>query len=557
MSSVAIARLGVAMLRFSLAFVALALTLAACTDWDAGVNGGIAVSNPPPSGSDVDQTGLVWWETQGSGSPDTAIGSDDAAGGSDDVLVVDILGDDVTSTDAAGIDASFDSGKDGLIAPDGVLDSANACSGSNRPIGCDCASSQQCASGLCVNGPNGLVCSPTCKTVDCPSGWECVAPALVCKQLADAVIADAGTTDTAADTAQVNDGATLDAQDNDGVAVDAAPTDVQLTDVGVLDGDLGDGWLFDIALDSNPPLDADDATVADVNDAVTDADVVQPDGQLTDALTDAVSDTGDDVNDAADIDTDGLTGLDWVGYPDAIYPDDADIYGGAINSCLSLYLYQQETCGHTNPTAACIDSVASQGSLYANYLFEPVRACEDAYCVDLCATAVTETCMSDCVGKHCPNQFLSCVSNDQHGTADCQATFSCAMGYPGKLLTIGAKCYANGTLDAQLQVGGLISCETKPNTQSCFQAIGNCYDQGAAATNTCMQTVNCTQACGSAQECVWTCLGKANPAGRKAIDALGNCLVTVCGPKCNGDQTCQNACLGTDCAAQFSACMAN
>ena len=165
--------------------------------------------------------------------------------------------------------------------------------------------------------------------------------------------------------------------------------------------------------------------------------------------------------------------------------------------------------------------------------------------------------MNQCIGKNCPNQFLSCVSNDQHGAADCQTTFSCSMNYPGKLLTIGAKCYANGTLDAQLQVGGLISCETKPNTNSCFQEIATCYDAGGGATATCAQTITCTQNCAGNQECVWQCLGKTNPTARAAIDALGDCMVTVCGPKCNGDQTCQNACLGTDCAVAFGACMSN
>jgi hypothetical protein len=362
-------------------------------------------------------------------------------------------------------------------------------------------------------------------------------------------VEDASTSDSA--TEPLPDGQSADAiATEDASAADAYPTDTGYADAVTDDVALQDAAEPDIGV-------VDDATsdvaLTDGGDAGTDqSDVFLPDGQLVDVIT---TDVNSDVG--ADIDTDGLTGLDWVGYADASFPDDADIYGGAINSCLSLYLYQQESCGKNNPTATCINDVASQGSLYANYLFEPVRACEDAFCVDLCATATDETCMNQCIGKNCPNQFLACVSNDQQGTADCKATFSCAMGYPGKLLTIGAKCYANGTLDAQLQVGGLISCETKPNTDSCFQAVGDCYDQGAAATNSCAQTITCTQNCGNNQECVWTCLGKASPTGRTAIDALGDCLVTICGPKCNGDKTCSDACLGTDCAPQFGACMAN
>ncbi len=543
-------------LGFALAALLLSVVaLTACTDWDAGVNGNIAVSNPPPGADDVDHTGLVWWETQGTNEPDatgaTDTATEDASAGTDDVLVVEILGEDATASDATVSDASDGaaetSGPDGLIAPDGVLDGANACAGTTRPIGCACVNSQECASGLCVLGATGLVCSPTCKTIACPSGWECSSPAMVCKLAADAAAVDASAPDAVADDTAVDGGSAGDTAVDGGSAGDAAPFDVAAPDTTLADAAAPDSAVWDAQVSD---LTSEDAGSTDALADSADAQIA--DGQVPDLTSaDAVSDA------AADVDTDGLTGLDWQGYPDADFPADADIYGGAINSCLSLYLYQQETCGANNPTAACIDSVASQGSLYANYLFEPVRACQDAYCVDLCATATDTTCMNQCIGKNCPNQFLSCVSNDQQGTADCQATFSCAMGYPGKLLTIGAKCYANGTLDAQLQVGGLISCETKPNTQSCFAAIGNCYDQGAAATNTCMQTVTCTQNCAGVQECVWQCLGKASPTGRQAIDALGTCMVTVCTPKCNGDQNCQNTCLSTDCSAQFGTCMAN
>ena len=536
------------------------LALSACTNWDVGVNGTIAVSNDPRGVADVDHTGLVWWETQGTTGADGLIANDtaddattteDATAGSDDVLAVEVLNGDAVGADVDDASAP-DVGQDGLIAPDGVLDSVNPCGGTDRPIGCACLNSQQCTSGLCVYGASGLICSPSCNNVLCPAGWTCTLPAMVCKLLPDATVADTGSTDASGADALP-----------DGAAVDAVePLDVTDFDIAPLDGAADDAPQPDVGLTdaSEPDALVADGEVADANavdagaDAATDqADVPVPDGQLVDA---SVADIA--VTDASsDVDTDGLTGLDWQGYPDASFPDDADIYGGAINSCLSLYLYQQETCVKNNPTAACIDGVANQGSLYANYLFEPVRACQDALCVDLCAAATDETCMNQCIGKNCPNQFLSCVSNDQHGTADCKTTFSCSMGYPGKLLTIGAKCYANGTLDAQLQVGGLISCETKPNTDSCFQAIGDCYDQGAAATNTCMQTITCTQGCAGAQECVSQCLGKSTPAARKSVDALGDCMVLVCGPKCNGDQNCQNTCLSTDCSAQFGNCISN
>jgi hypothetical protein len=529
------------MLRPNLSAALLVLAtfvLPACTDWDEPIGSNIAVSNDPRAAADIDPTGFVWWDTVSSGVDAGATAdatAEDATTSQDaftdqDALVVEILGEDAFAGDDATFDVApdgADAGQDGLIAPDGVLDvpvlsdAVDPCAGAIRPIGCPCTASQQCSSGLCVNGPSGLVCSPGCKDVVCPAGWVCSAPTMVCKLVADV-------------------------SDVQG-AVDAVQGEISDT------ADLADAIQADAADTSDLP-DAFQADAADTSDL---PDAIQADIFDTSNLTDAIQ---ADVADAVPIDTpiaNDLTGPDWQGYPDANFPDDADIYGGAINSCLSLYLYQQETCSKNNPTAACIDDVAKQGSLYANYLFEPVRACQDAYCVDQCATASDETCMNQCIGKNCANQFLSCVSNDQQGTADCKTTFSCAMGYPGKLLTIGAKCYANGTLSAQLQVGGLIACETKPNTDSCFQAVGDCYDQGALATNTCMQTITCTQNCGSNQECVWTCLGKAAPAARKAVDALGDCMVTVCAPKCNGDQNCQNSCLSTDCSAQFSGCISN
>ena len=554
------------MYRSRLATVAFVLVTAgspACTDWNAGSNIGIAVTHDPRAVADVDHTGLVWWETQGSSvaevGPAQDAGAEDATTGSDDAVNVEILGPDASADDAADVvdSTNSDAAADGLTAPDGVLDDAvDACAGANRPIGCSCTISQQCASGFCVNGAGGPICSPGCKTVVCPSGWACEAPALVCKLMADANGSDAAAPDASPDAATTDvtapDGGASDTQANDTAANDTAANDTAANDTAAQDTLAEDSAAGDVPDGSGPDATGADGVPAQ-DTALVDA---QPaDAAIADALSDA---SGDSATDAAqDVDTDGLTGLDWQGYPDASYPDDADVYGGAINSCLSLYLYQQETCGKNNPTAACIDGVANQGSLYANFLFEPVRACQDALCVDLCAMAIDETCMNQCIGKNCPNQFLSCVSNDEHGTAGCQATFSCSMAYPGKLLTIGAKCYANGTLAAQLQVGGLIACETKPNTDSCFQAIGDCYDQGAAATNTCMQTITCTQNCGGNQDCVWTCIGKATPSARKAVDALGDCMVTVCTPKCNGDQNCQNACLSSDCSTQFNACVSN
>lgn len=538
------------------------LLATACTDWDTPVRGPAVENADPRATADVDPTGLVYWDTSGTlgdaAAHDGATADDsDAFSSADDVPF---------APDADAGDSAVDFGPtiDVVVVDVAVPDvsvgqdvaDAAACSA----IGCPCSASSQCASGLCVNGASGLVCSPSCKNVDCPAGWECSGPAYVCKKTTvEDVQADAAATDV------------------DTAAVDAA--EVAQDDADASQADLPDSQA-DAVPDADAGTDADSGTDATAGtDSVSDAEVGSDVASGTDVETgtdiqagtdaetgtDAVSDVADisDVSDVSDVsaidtaDADGFAGPDWSGYPDANFPDGADIYGGAINSCLSLYLFQQETCGKNNPTATCINDVATQGSLYANYLFEPLRACQADICTDLCVSATDETCMNQCIGKYCPNPFLACVANNEHGTANCQTTFTCAMGYEGKMLTIGSKCYANGTLDAQLQVGDLLSCVTKPQTDSCFAAIAQCYDQGSAATATCSQTITCTQNCGSDQICSWICLGKASSSARIAVDALGDCMVTQCQPKCGNDQNCTNNCLSSTCSSQFGNCIAN
>jgi len=56
---------------------------------------------------------------------------------------------------------------DQRIGPDG-----GSCSAVPAPFGCPCESNGDCASGYCVEGPQGFVCTQTCLE-DCPDGWSC------------------------------------------------------------------------------------------------------------------------------------------------------------------------------------------------------------------------------------------------------------------------------------------------------------------------------------------------------------------------------------------------
>lgn len=529
-----------------------------------------------------------------------------------EVTVVDAEGPDVEDIQNAADTAVAD-----LIAADGEVGDSGpdidpACAGKNRPLGCYCSASSQCGSGLCVYGPTGLVCGVSCKTFGCPGGWVCTPPALVC---IPAPLPDvAPDVPIQSDLGSI-DGGGQDSTPADGIASDIAVIDAPVADAPVGDSGPSDGGLAVCNVPGSPycpcnlnvdcqsgvclsgtsggycaPTCVDKCPDGFVCKAVLAGgnDIVFVCSQIAaDAQADAVSEIGDDaaigdaqvsdvdqgdaggfdqaVGDGGLVDTangdivDGAIGVDapkfdWQGYPDANFPADADIYGGPINSCLSLFLFQQETCGKNNPSATCIDTIANKGSLYANYIFEPLRACETAICTDLCALAVDETCMNQCMGKYCTGPFLGCVSNDSSANADCAATWTCAQQYPGKLLTIGAICYANASKDAQVQLDGLISCSTKPQTESCFKQIGKCF-QSASPTASCNQTLQCSQACGGDQVCTWNCLGNASAAGIQLADALFNCINTNCTPICNGDKTCQDKCTATQCNVQMADCL--
>jgi hypothetical protein len=554
-------------IHMSLGQLLLAVLLPACTDWNA--QGNVPAEAPhlqqlgsPQLGSpqlaDAGATdalpGLTVWETWTPPPVDVAhptdvLPGDDAtatqdaedAGESPDVAVA-LDSQTADGTDAAVVDAAV---MDAAVVDAAVADVDPACIGNAKVLGCPCASSAQCASGLCTLAPAGPVCSESCAKTGCPDGWLCSAVAKVCKPVA---VPDAGSLD--ADSTGLQDVAAADASASDAsedAALPDAPAndavDAVLADVDVVQADgaieAGAGSADTVAADTV----AADAAAADSGAS----DATSSDAALTDSIIVDVT--------SSDAGSGDAIGVDWQGYPDASFPDGADIYGGPINSCLAVYLFQQENCGKNSPTSACISAAGQAGSLYANYLFDPLGACEKAACVPTCQGATDGTCMEKCVGKYCATQFLGCVANDSSGANDCANAFTCAGKYPDKLLTIASACYANATPVAQKQMAALIGCSGAPQTSSCLPEIAACY-KSANPQASCKDVATCTSGCGSDQTCVWTCIGTANLAALQKIAALGECQA-ACKTQCNGSQTCVDACNSQQCGGQVADCLGN
>ncbi|MBM4344359.1 MAG: hypothetical protein FJ100_13400 [Deltaproteobacteria bacterium] len=338
------------------------------------------------------------------------------------------------------------------------------------------------------------------------------------------------------------------ADPGDGAQADLADVEPEPGDAGTVDAVTPD----DSAIDSLPTdVGSSDAAVAD--SAVPDvgvADQPGPDAPPNDASTDASEGETSSV--------DGLLVPDWQGYPpDLPYGADADIYGGPIGSCLSLWLYQNELCGDTKPTAACINSAAKDGSLYSQFLFEPLRECQTAVCTSLCATATDKSCMEGCIGKYCTAQFLACTSNAASGTSTCANTWTCSQQYKDKLLTISAKCYANASFAEQKKFANILSCVSKPQSKTCLPEIATCFAGATPGTETCSNSLICIDNCKDDESCGFACMGKATPKAVGLLDAIWTCQIEKCQPKCAGspDPKCSDTCLQTDCKDPLVQCL--
>ena len=147
-------------LRYALTRVGLCffLVMAGCSGSEVQPeSNGTDVGAAPPSGtSDADGPSLSDW------SNDVVL--DDA------VFVEDVVEEDVTAPTSGDGSTATDAVSDTLV------DGASGDAGDQGPppgtIGAPCELPEDCYSGYCIDGHDGLVCSQTC-TEACPEGWAC------------------------------------------------------------------------------------------------------------------------------------------------------------------------------------------------------------------------------------------------------------------------------------------------------------------------------------------------------------------------------------------------
>ncbi len=267
----------------------------------------------------------------------------DSDGGSGDAVFGDALAGDAVSGDA--------SGNDGAVLGDSSpsADVDPFCVGPGKAIGCMCFASKECASGLCTLGPDGTVCSHSCKNVDCPAGWACVSPAMVCKppaapdisapdaQVDDSAIVDAGSTDANTGDSAVGDAFVGDSGDGGGLAdggIDAGAGDGSAVD-GSVDGVPGDAQFTDSVETDGQFADVQDGSgdggVSDVGDGFS-SDIPNSDGGLADG---GGADGGG--ADGGWVDggwSDGQAGdfaVGDAGLPDVVVTDGSGVDGGAAD----------------------------------------------------------------------------------------------------------------------------------------------------------------------------------------------------------------------------------
>ncbi len=525
-------------------WLAVALATSACTDWNAGTAAGpwVQASSRAAGAADAAATdagpgsaaGVVQWDTWK--APEVATPQPDGKGDSADAADTAESGDTAAPQDATAVDiAAADAEIEDAAAGSDAVDTSYSLDGKADFVGWP-------------ELPPPAPDVPAADDVSAPDTAESDGTGL------DGTEPDAGDPDAAAqDTANPDDSGP-DAGESDVVESDVMEPDVMEPDVFQPDSSELDG--------SQPDAVELDIWVVDAEADAATADSTLPDSTLPDSTLPDSTLPDSTLPDSTLPDSalpDGAQAPDWQGYPDLPFAADADIYGGAIGSCLSMYLYQQELCGDSHPTASCINSLLTEGSQYAQFQFEPLRQCETAVCTDLCALATDKQCMESCVGKYCAAPFLACTSNGAQGTQSCSDAWQCSKQYPDKLLTISAKCYSAASAKAQQQFSAVIGCVSKPQTKGCIPEINACFSAGAAATASCSSSLTCINGCNNDEICGFTCIGQASPAATALIDAIWACSLNVCTPKCAGssDPACQDDCMKSDCQSEFVQCLVN
>ena len=543
--------------RVALLCTIISLSGAACTDFDA--DGGVPNSNAYVSGRQGSFSGARGAGSSSDGGDDAAsppfVGIDtwspqtdpartsDSSGSSGAVGVDGAAADSLQASDALNLDDSHGPGQDAGATDDvGVIDAGSTDTGSQDAGGAVSDSTQLDAPGSGAHDTTPVdpgSCIGRCGIYNAAGSCQC----------------DKGCAafdDCCADFVAL---CTADA---------SAPQDA---------GDKPDTAEIDVTPDANDVAEAPDAN--DVAEAPDANDVAEaPDANDVAGAPDAddVAETPDTIEpvdtiptpDATDATSSGDSAWypDWQGYPDVSFADGTDIFGGVIKSCKNLYfLIFNESCTGNGLTASCIDTTATSGSVYAQFLFGPLKDCVNTNCTAKCTgDANTGECVQKCLGKHCAYPFFACLTEGEGGNNGCPTTLQCLEKpeYKDKIFSIATFCFGNAKHASQKQVADFFSCGQQPQTKSCFGEIAKCYDSPDASAS-CSATIACADACNKqnkGEPCVFECVGGGDADAIKLLDAVQDCQLQNC-QDCAGPKGCGDSCGGTYCAAQWGACMAD
>ena len=204
----------------------------------------------------------------------------------------------------------------------------------------------------------------------------------------------------------------------------------------------------------------------------------------------------------------------------------------------------------------CLDSCKEKGAecsfaCYAN-LSKPAQTQLDA--LFSCAIAAGG---QDPFGA-CPSQALTCFASGKSGSGGCAPLFGCIDGCnklnDSQKVGCMSACWAAATPTAQQQWVAISKCINAPNA-ACAGTLTACA--APTGNKTCLDTVTCWGNCdkgGQKADCHLGCLTAASVAESNKAADLFICMGTLCKP-CNGNKACEDECVKTKCATQFTNCL--
>ena len=147
-----------------------------------------------------------------------------------------------------------------------------------------------------------------------------------------------------------------------------------------------------------------------------------------------------------------------------------------------------------------------------------------------------ETCgeVAECM-SNCPPNNPACTTNCFFfGAAIAQ------QDYADLLICTQTKCFP--------ECGDDNGCVGECLLDACFQIFAECFP----GSTSCGEAIACMAACGSNEFCVDACYEDAFPAGKKQLNALLQCVSTICDEEIAGD--CFEAAVEEPCAPQWGEC---